>query len=240
MSTPLYKKIEQDIFEKIQSGEYAENTTIPTEMELSEQYGVSRPTVRQAIQSLVNDGYLERNKKRGTQVIQTKIPQEFTRYVEGFGSEFYSKGLAPKTKVLNFTKTTATKEVAENLEIKEGDPVFKLLRLRIPDDKPAVFIMSFIPCALVPKLESIDFTDHSLYATFREMGQPIESVTWRLEIEQADTTTSVLLDVAENDPLFNLNTRGFTKNRTPIEYSISKYRGDTSYFIFEVTNPKTN
>jgi len=237
MSIPLYKQIEQDLLERIRSGEYAENETIPTEMELSEAYGVSRPTVRQAVQTLVNQGYLERKKKRGTQVIRTKIPQEFTRYVESFDSEFYRKGMAPKTKVLNFTKTVATKEVAENLNIAENAPVYKLTRLRFAEEKPIVFVTSFIPYELVPDLDKIDFSKHSLYATFREMGHPIHSVSRLLEITIADETASDLLDIPKNDPLFYFHTRGFTENQLPIEFSIAKYRGDINYFVFEISNP---
>lgn len=238
MKVPLYKQIEQDLLEKIESGEYGENDTIPTEIELSESYGVSRPTVRQAVQALVNAGYLERKKKRGTQVVRTKIPQEFTRYVESFDSEFYRKGLTSKTKVLNFRMTNATKEVAENLNIEENEPVFKLVRLRFVEDKPIVFVTSFIPCNLVPDLSEVDFSDNSLYTTFREMGYPLESVSRRLEIIQADETTSDLLDVPVKDPLFYFITSGFTKNKTPIEYSVAKYRGDINYFVFEITNPQ--
>ena len=64
MNIPLHKKIRMDLLEKIQNGEYAENQLIPTEMELAEQYSVSRPTVRQAVQALVDEGYLEKRKKR--------------------------------------------------------------------------------------------------------------------------------------------------------------------------------
>lgn len=63
MNIPLHKKIRMDLLEKIQNGEYAENQLIPTEMELAEQYSVSRPTVRQAVQALVDEGYLEKRKK---------------------------------------------------------------------------------------------------------------------------------------------------------------------------------
>lgn len=63
MNLPLYKKIEQDLLDKIEDGTYAENELIPTELELAEEYQVSRPTVRQAVQTLVDAGYLEKRKK---------------------------------------------------------------------------------------------------------------------------------------------------------------------------------
>jgi len=236
MKPPLHKKIELDILSRIKSGEYVENETIPTEMELSDTYGVSRPTVRQAIQSLVNEGYLERRKKRGTIVRKSKIRQEFTRYIKSFDSEMYTKGILPKTKVLNFTKTTAIKEVAVNLNLNEGDPVYKLTRLRFAEDKPVVFVTSFIPFHIVPDLNKIDFSQHSLYETFKEMGFPIHSASRKLEITTADETISYLLDIPESDPLFYFHTQGFTENRLPIEYSIAKYRSDINYFVFEISN----
>jgi len=237
MNIPLHKQIEQDILKKIKSGEYPENETIPTEIELSDVYGVSRPTIRQAVQSLVNEGYLEKRKKRGTLVKRSKIQQDFTRHVESFDSELYRKGLSPRTKVLNFTTTTATEEVAKNLNLNESDLVYKLTRLRFAEDKPVVFVTSFIPYQILPDLHQVDFSKHSLYATFREMGYPIHSVSRKLEITMADETASYLLDVQENDPLFYFHTRGFTKNRLPIEYSIAKYRGDINSFVLEISKP---
>ena len=236
MKPPLHKKIEHDILSRIKSGEYIENETIPTEMELSNTYGVSRPTVRQAIQSLVNEGYLERRKKRGTIVRRSKIKQEFTRHIKSFDSEMSTKGILPKTKVLNFTKTTATEEVATNLNIREGDPVYKLTRLRFAEDKPVVFVTSFMPYEILSGLDKFDFSQHSLYETFKVMGFPIHSASRKLEITTADETISYLLDVPENDPLFYFHTQGFTENHLPIEYSIAKYRSDINYFVFEITN----
>ena len=236
MKSPLHKKIEHDILSKIKSGEYVENEKIPTEMELSNSYGVSRPTVRQAIQSLVNEGYLERRKKRGTIVKKSKIKQEFTRYIKSFDTDISMKGIFTKTKVLNFTKTTAIQDVADNLNLNEGDPVYKLTRLRFAEEKPVVLVISFIPYRLVPNLDKIDFSKHSLYETFKEMGFPLHSASRKLEITTADETICYLLDVQKNDPLFYFRTQGFTENRTPIEYSIAKYRSDINYFVFEITN----
>ena len=85
-------------------------------------------------------------------------------------------------------------------------------------------------------LHLIDFSQHSLYATFKEMGHPIQSASRKLEITTADETISYLLDISENDPLFYFHTQGFTENQIPIEYSIAKYRGDINYFVFEISS----
>ena len=84
---PRHLFIQQDLLKKIKSGEYAEGQLIPKESELTDIYQVSRPTVRQAIQFLVNDGYLERRKRRGTIVKHHKINQEFTHLIESYDSQ---------------------------------------------------------------------------------------------------------------------------------------------------------
>lgn len=235
MKIPLHKKIHNDLLAKIQSGEYAENEIIPTEMELSEIYKVSRPTIRQAVQALVNEGYLEKRKKRGTIVKQPKIQQEFTKVIESFDSEMSRKGIKPKTKVIMFKKIAASEEVAGNLSLSLGDLVYKLIRLRYAEGKPTVLVTTYIPCHLFPELAKVDFTQTLLYQTFSELNYPIRSVLRKLEVMQADETTSDLLDIEENDPIFYFHTQGFTDNRVPVEYSISKYRGDTNSFVFEIT-----
>lgn len=235
MNIPLHKKIRADLLRKIEAGEYEENQLIPTEMELAEQYQVSRPTVRQAVQSLVDEGYLEKRKKRGTIVKKPKIQQEFTHVIESFDSEMSRKGILPKTRILNFQQTTANEEIAENLALEPGDLVYKMTRLRYAEEKPVVLVTSYIPYELFPKFQEVDFTKEKMYQVFEDMGHPIRTVTRKLEVIKADETISDLLDVAEDDPLFYFHTQGFSDERLPVEYSISKYRGDINYFVFELS-----
>lgn len=234
MGMPLHKKVRMDLLEKIQSGVYSENEVIPTELELSEIYSVSRPTVRQAIQSLVDEGYLEKRKRRGTIVKNPKIQQEFTHVIESFDSEMARKGIAPKTRVLHFSVEKAKTEVAENLNISESDKVYKMVRLRYAAEQPIVLVTTYVPAKLFSELDQVDFTQVLLYDTFSRMGYPIKSVSRKLEVIKSDETTSDLLNIEENEPLFYFHTVGYSDNRIPIEYSISKYRGDVNYFTFEL------
>ena len=234
MNLPLYKKIEADLLKKIEAGIYSENDLIPTELELAEEYDVSRPTVRQAVQTLVDAGYLEKRKKRGTIVKRPKIQQEFTKVIESFDSEMNRKGLIPKTKVIAFRKDIANEEVSENLEIPEGEEVYKLIRLRYAGEKPTVLVTTYIPFALFKDLATVDFSTQLLYKTFEEKGYPVKTVTRRLDVIQADDTASDLLDIEVGAPLFYFHTRGFSNDKLPVEYSISKYRGDINSFVFEI------
>lgn len=234
---PLHQQIKEDLLKKIHSGDYKKNEIIPKEIDLAEQYHVSRPTVRQAVQSLVADGYLERKQRKGTIVKRNKINQEFTHIIESYDSEMKRKGLKPKTKVLTFKKENANLDICLNLNITEDEEVYKLVRLRYAETDPIVLVTTYLPVKMLPELLEINFSERKLYDALTELDFPITSIVRKLEVIKADETTSDLLDITEEDPIFYFHSVGYTNNRIPIEYSISKYRGDLNSFIFEVNNP---
>lgn len=233
---PRHLTIQQDLLKKIQSGVYPQGQLIPKECELTEIYQVSRPTVRQAIQQLVNDGYLERRKRRGTIVKQQKISQEFTHIIESYDSEMNRKGLHPKTKVLTFKLDKANADIANNLQINEYEDVYKLVRLRYAESKPVVLVTTYLPAKLLPNFINNDFTQKKLYSVLQKMDFPILQIRRKLEVLKADETTSDLLDIEAGDPIFYFHSIAFTHDRIPIEYSISKYRGDINSFVFELNH----
>ncbi|WP_334323843.1 GntR family transcriptional regulator [Gilliamella apicola] len=233
---PRHLTIQQDLLKKIQSGVYPQGQLIPKECELTEIYQVSRPTVRQAIQQLVNDGYLERRKRRGTIVKQQKISQEFTHIIESYDSEMNRKGLHPKTKVLTFKLDKANADIANNLQINENEDVYKLVRLRYAESKPVVLVTTYLPAKLLPNFINNDFTQEKLYSVLQKMDFPILQIRRKLEVLKADETTGDLLDIEASDPIFYFHSIAFTHDRIPIEYSISKYRGDINSFVFELNH----
>ena len=91
--TALYLDVKKDLLDKITSGEYPEGTIIPTEHELSDIYHVSRPTIRKAVQILVDAGYLEKKKKRGTIVCIPKVIQDFTQTISSFDTQMKRHGI---------------------------------------------------------------------------------------------------------------------------------------------------
>lgn len=233
---PRHLFIQQDLLKKIQSGVYAEGQLIPKESELTAIYQVSRPTVRQAIQFLVNDGYLERRKRRGTIVKQQKINQEFTHIIESYDSEMNRKGLHPTTKVLTFKLDKATNDIANHLGINEFDAIYKLVRLRYAENKPIVLVTTYLPVKLLPNFLDNDFKQEKLYSVLEKMSFPILQIRRKLDVLKADETTSDLLDIEEGDPIFYFHSIGYSYDRTPVEYSISKYRGDINSFVFELNH----
>lgn len=227
----LYLDIKNDLLQKIQDGTYKEGHLIPNEIELAQYYGVSRPTIRQAIQPLVEQGLLERKKRRGTIVSYKKINQAFTQDIASFDSQIRAEGSKTKTIVVTFQKEEASKEVFEVLQSKI---VFKLVRLRYIDDIPNVYVITYFPYPLLKDLEKIDFQTNSFYDACTKYSHPITTIQRELEIVLADETLADLLQIEENSPLFYFHSKGFDQNGTPIEYSLSKYRSDTSKFKFQL------
>ena len=212
----FYLDIKKDLLDKILSGVYQQGSIIPNEYELAEIYNVSRPTIRKAVQILVDEGYLEKRKKRGTIVCDPTIRQEFAQVIQTFDKEVKEKGLTPSTKVLTFKQ--------------------EKVRLRYVDDQPNVLVTTYVPCRLFEHLSEVDFEKESLYQTFHKEGRDIASIQRKLDVILADETCADLLDVKNGDPLFYFHSTGYDESHTAIEYSIAKYRGDRNSFVFQLSN----
>ncbi|KWU02929.1 GntR family transcriptional regulator [Lactobacillus crispatus] len=234
MPSPKYLEIQNLLLQRIKNGDYQEGQLIPKEVNLAEQLNVSRPTVRHAIRNLVQAGYLERRKKRGTIVTQTKIKQQFTHVIESYNTEIQNNGLVAKTQVLNFSTEKASDEVAEALTIKPNTEVYKLVRLRSADNKPVVFVVTYLPIAQLSDLQKIDFTHHSLYSELAKAGLEITHVSRKIEVHPATEEEAQLLETDIKAPIFYFHTIGFTKDHRALEYSIASYRGDLNYFMVEI------
>ena len=230
----LYESIREDLLSKIKDGTYPEGQTIPSELELAEIYGVSRPTVRQALQLLADDGYLEKRRRRGTIVTSPKISQSFTMTITSFEDAMRLAGHMPRTNVLVFRCEDAGEDVASPLEISTDDPVYRLVRLRYADDIPNVFVESYVPRDLYPGLEEFDFNETSLYDAMGRCGSPVMSARRRLEAIRADGPSAALLDVDPGDPLLLFHTVARNAEGVPAEYSIASYRGASNSFEIDV------
>lgn len=233
---PLHKKISDDLREKILTGIYEVGENIPREIDLAVHYNVSRPTVRKAIATLVSEGYLERVQRKGTTVKNKIIEQDFTYTVESYNTQMTKEGVFPSTKVLSFDTIKANSKISEKLNINLNEKVYKLIRLRYSDELPNVLVTTFLPCKSVGDLSNIDFEKNSLYATLRERNIKIATISRILRVEKSEEILSHLLNINIGDPIYAFSSVAVNEEGVPIEYSISKYRGDINSFRIEVKN----
>jgi GntR family transcriptional regulator len=238
---PLYYKVQSYILDLIKSNKLKEGDFIPTEMELSSMFHVSRPTVRQGLNTLVAKGYLKRQKGKGTFVTKPKILQENTRFIESYNREMHKKGLIPETKVLEIAIKICPHSLIDKLGVEEGDKIIKLKRLRYAysneekDKKPILLTTVYIPYKKFPNLIMYDFEKRSLYEVFEENNIYIKKAIREIEAKLSNKETSSLLKIKEGSAIHFISSFGYGEDGSVIEYSESMYPGERNKFIVEIT-----
>lgn len=232
---PLYFQLKEMIVEEIKSGQYEVDSLIPTEKELSERFDISRTTVRQAITELVQEGWLYRVKSKGTFIARQKIRQDFLQRLETFAEQMNRIGMEPSTEVLEYQIVKASKEVAEKLQMEEGDQVFYLFRRRFGDKEPVVTVETYLPYERCSFIKDYDFNKLSLYDSLSTHDETrIHSATRIIEAVEATSRDVRYLNIRKGAPVQLAYTVGFNKDAVPLEYSIARYRGDMSSFQINV------
>lgn len=243
----LYMQIKDDLLAKIEDGTYPKGGTIPSEMDLAEMYGVSRPTIRQALQILTDEGYLDRRRRRGTVVASTtaavednadlfKFDNEVSSGVESLENQTFSADENIRTLPIMVSEDKADEEVASALEVEVGERVYKLVRLRYFDEEPDVFSENYVLASAYPGLiDDVDFSKERLYERMQQIGKPLQSITRRIDVVKADATTAILLNIAIGDPVFILRSLSKDTDGFAVEYGSAIYRGGSNSFEFCVT-----
>lgn len=232
---PLYYQLKTLLEAYIENEHQNYDEPIPTEMEISEVFGISRPTVRQAINSLVVEGRLYRKKSKGTFVMRPKIHQNFLESIQSFNEEMQEKGLTPKTEVLGLEAVNCSEEVGRALQLEVGSRVIRLERLRYAGDEPIVHVISYLPHDLCYKMLNCDFAKVSMYHVMEmDLNLTIEYATRRLEAVLAGSFIAGQLSINKNAAIQYIQTIAYLTNGTPVEYSQANYRGDRSHFTFKL------
>ncbi|BCJ98991.1 GntR family transcriptional regulator [Anaerocolumna chitinilytica] len=239
-NTPLYYKVQNYILDLIKSNQLKEGDFIPTEMELSNMFHISRPTVRQGLNTLASKGYLKRQKGKGTFVTKPKIIQENTRFIESYNREMNKKGLISETKVLEISIKVCPDILLEKLGVDEGEKIIKLKRLRYAygeeeqDNKPILLTTVYIPFKKFPNLMLYDFEKRSLYEVLEENNIFIKKAVREIEAKLSNKETSKLLEISEGSPIHYISSFGYGEDGSVIEYSESIYPGERNKFIVEI------
>lgn len=232
---PLYYQLREVLLEFINSFDDAIN--LPTEEQLCSHFKISRSTVRQALNELVNEGTIARYKAKGTVSIPHKYEQNFLSVLESFNDEMQEKGLVPTTEVLDLAIITAPESVRKALRLKEGDQVVKLVRLRGTNGQPIVLVHTFLPAGYknIGQLVDEDFVHNSLYTLLEtKYGVVIDRTRRILEIRFAGEFEARHLQIDHKAPVQYIETISRTDDGTPFEYSRASYRGDLNSFVIEI------
>ncbi len=206
---PLYYQLKELLKSHIELGILKPGDCVPSERELVETYEISRPTVRQAINELVVEGLLTREKGRGTFVSVPKIKQWFLESLSSFSEEMQKKGLAYSTKLLSLGRTAGTSTL-RSIFGPAGSQFYKLERLRYAENKPVVVVTTFMPAELFPGLEEENLESQSLYSIIQnKYGFKLGSATRILEAIAATDEDAQLLEIEPQNAVQLIRTTSF-------------------------------
>lgn len=231
---PMYYQLKKIILDMIREGKLKPGDMIPTELELSDIFGISRTTTRQAIMELVMEGQLYRIKSKGTFVAEKRVIQDFTNVIRASHNLLQSQNVKTTTKVLELSVIKANDLVSRMLQQKDGEDVIHLRRLRFVNDEPNVLADAYLPMCCKDMLD-MDMNKTGLYEFLDMKAEttPVKAVR-ELEAISAEESEAELLGIKEGDPIQLTTSVTYTKEGRPIEYSIARFRGDRNVFRCEV------
>ncbi|SDJ86948.1 GntR family transcriptional regulator [Natronincola ferrireducens] len=230
---PIYYQIEDWIKSQIENEQLRVDKVIPSERELTELFGVSRYTVRQAIGNLVNEGYLYRLSGKGTFVKDRNVIYKENKYTS-FSEDMESLGKILKNKVIGFAITTASSSIANRLSINEKDDVISIKRIRSVDDVPFSYEMLFIPREIVGNMDE-GFAEGSMMDYYENhLGLDIDHSLETIESVKAIEKTAEKLQVPKDAPLLLVKSKLFLGNGKQIHYRKSYFRGDKYKFTIKL------
>ena len=217
-----------DLIERLGVG-----TAIPSERQLSADLGVSRLTVRAALDDLAREGYVVRRRGSGTYVQQPKIAQELT--MTSFSEDMRRRGMVPGSRTLSLETELAGARLGRLLHVSPSEEILVIKRLRLADGETMAIETLHLPELLVPGLEAKDLTG-SFYDLLRERYRvAIATGTQAIEPTVTNEEESAGLGVPLHSPAFLFERTSRDATGRTLEFVHSIYRGDRYQIVSELT-----
>jgi GntR family transcriptional regulator len=216
---PLYYQLERALRERIRRGELRRGTPIPGEMELAEEFGVSRGTIRQALDRLVRAGLIVRERGRGSFVAGAPIEYPMGRFYS-FAHEMAERGIAESSKVLAQAQARAPGSVARALGLGAGRAAVRIVRLRFAGEDPLLLETSYLPKDLGASLLRADLTHGSIYDVLERDGVRVTGMTEQVRPVVLGARHASTLRVPEGSPAFAVE-RVVTAGDDPVEWRLT-------------------
>ncbi len=231
---PKYYRIKEEIRRRIASGQYSAFQRIPSELELAQEFNVSRGTVERAIRLLVREGILYREQGRGTFVAFPRF-DEISFRLSDFWEEAKRAGCKARIRLLKAEKRPADELSASRLGIPPGAPIIEIERLRYLDDVPIAYEFRRLSYDLCPKLLEEDLEKSSIHQLLiGKYRLPLLKAVYTIEAILIEGEIASLLEVAPGTPGFRIDRLTYTKGLKPAVWFHQIYRGDRYRFTAEL------
>lgn len=232
---PLYYQLKEQLYDKIKSGELPSGSLLPSETELCDTYGLSRGTVRQAINMLAEKGYVIRERGKGTCVRRPTLNHDLLGDYS-FGLGIRKLGLKLKNIPLVVEVVPGKRRIADRLEIPQKADILHIARIRGAGDEPWIYEETYLESAAFPGLEESDFANELLSEILVEryhasMGR----IAAYVEPTLINEKYAKLLNLEEKQAALVMDRVIFGENNKPLFYSYAVIRGDRCRYYFNVT-----
>lgn len=227
---PLYFQVARQIEQAIEDGKLPPGSRLDNEIHLADRLGLSRPTMRRAIQQLVDKGLLVRKRGVGTQVVHGQV----TRPVEltSLHDDLVQHGQEPTTTVLLHEVVGAGDDIATTLTVAPGDRVLHTRRLRFSAGEPLAVLENWLPAAFVD-LSAEALVERGLYQLLRSRGVGMRVARQRIGARRGTNEECTLLDERRGSPLLTMERTTHDDSGRAVEFGRHVYRA--SRYAFEVT-----
>lgn len=224
---PLYFQISSRIEGAILSGVLPAGARLENEMILGRRLGLSRPTIRHAIQELVDKGLLVKSRGIGTQVVHGQLTRD-AALTSLFG-DLSRIGKRPSSRVLAHEVMAAPPQIAEALGIEPGSAVFHLRRVRLADDVPFALLENYLP-ETYATLASDQFEKNSLYHLMRARGASMRVAKQSIGARTAAPDEGELLEMCPDAPVLSVNRTAYDNFGKAVDVGRHIYRADLYSF----------
>ncbi|AUH39734.1 GntR family transcriptional regulator [Streptomyces sp. CMB-StM0423] len=228
---PLYFQLSQQLEAAIEQGALTPGSLLGNEIELAARLGLSRPTVRQAIQSLVDKGLLVRKRGIGTQVVHSQVRRPLG--LTSLYDDLEAAGQRPATRVLGVAEVKATADVAAALGIAEGTDVVRVDRLRLTHGEPVAMLCNHLPAELVG-LRADELESTGLYRVLRAAGIALHSARQRVGARPATAAEAERLGEEEGAAVLTMERFTYDDTGRGVEFGSHLYRASRYSFEFQL------
>lgn len=226
---PLWFQVAEHLEHAIVSGALPQGAFLDNEIAMAERLGVSRPTMRRAMEQLVDRGLVVRRRGIGTRVVQPKVrrPLELTSLYD----DLSAGGQVPTTELLRFETLEATADVAGRLELEEGADVVYVERLRSARGKPIARMVNYLPVDVVA-FDAAALESGGLYELLRRSGVRLHSAAQTLGARSASAAEARMLGESRGAALLTMERETTDEHGRVVEFAAHLYAA--SRYSFEI------
>jgi len=226
---PIYRRLSDGLHEAVASGVIPDSARLPSERMLSARLGISRVTVRRALDELATGGLVRR--RQGARATVVPRLEKALSALRGFSDELRARGVDPGQRWISRRTTLPTPVEAMALGLLPADSIIRLVRVRLADGTPIAIERAAVPTFFLP---SGDLVDTSLYHTLTQCGVPPVRGVQRIRAGVMSKVDADLLESTPGAPLLIIERRCFVADGRAVEFAETRYNGERYDFLTEL------